>query len=127
MPGLRSEALGAGLARRKERPSRWQQRLSVRGRCALASECSSLAVPVVQLRRELRRALSSKACRRQGLPSLRRTNVLDNAACSSSKAGRRARRAPLGSANNGNLAYLGPYLAQLIDEIMACLQRFFWY
>ena len=69
-------------------------------------------------------AKSSMACRRQGLPSPQRTNVLDNAACSNSKPGRRARQALLGSASNGNLANLGPYLAQLRDEIMACLQRF---
>ena len=39
------------------------------------------------------------------------------------EAGETGEAGPLGSANNGNLAYLGPDLAQLRDEIMACLQR----
>ena len=40
------------------------------------------------------------------------------------EAGEAGEAGPISSANNRNLAYLAPYLAQLRDEIMACLQRF---
>ncbi len=64
----------------------------------------------------VRKALSSMAYRRQGLPSLRRTN--GQCCVFEFEAGEAGEAGPVSSAKDLNLAYLGPDSALLKTEIM---------